>query len=116
MKSTNEIGKKGELIAQHYLESKRYTIIATNFRHQKAEIDIIAKKENVLTFIEVKYRTSITHGLPEEAIDEKKKKLIMSAAEHYIMTTNWEGAIQFDVISIIEDGSFNILHLEDVFY
>lgn len=109
-------GQKGEDLATQFLEKQGYRIIARNFRYRRAEIDIIAQKEKLLIFVEVKARSSHTFGYPEDFVDEKKAELIISAADYYIDTINWDGNIRFDIVSIMLKPQVNIRHFEDAFY
>ena len=112
-----ETGKLGEDKAVAYLEEKGYEILARNHRHRHAEIDIIAKKNKILTFVEVKTRTNISYGMPEEFVDATKRRLIMKAAEQYIFDQDWQGDIRFDVVSVvITQNTIKIQHIEDAFY
>ena len=77
MATHNDTGKKGEELAKSFLIEKGYEILASNYRYKKAEIDLIAKKENILAIIEVKTRTSIDYGAPESFVNNKKIKLIL---------------------------------------
>lgn len=112
-----ETGKLGEDKAVAYLEEKGYEILARNHRYRHAEIDIIARKNKMLTFVEVKTRTNVSYGMPEEFVDATKRRLIMKAAEQYIFDRDWQGDIRFDVVSvIITQGTVKIHHIEDAFY
>ena len=112
-----ETGKLGEDKAVAHLEEKGYEILTRNYRHRHAEIDIIARKNKILTFVEVKTRTNVSYGMPEEFVDATKRRLIMKAAEHYIFERNWHGDIRFDVISIVlTQNTVQIHHIEDAFY
>src|SRR5690606_40143305 len=73
MATHNETGKKGEQLAKEFLEANNYVILETNYRYKKAEIDIIALKNNILAIIEVKTRTSIDFGEPESFVNNKKR-------------------------------------------
>ena len=72
MADHNELGKLGEELAVDYLQKEGYDILDTNWTFQKAEIDIIAKKENILAIVEVKTRSSIDFGLPQDFVKPKK--------------------------------------------
>lgn len=109
-------GNYGENLAAHFLENKGFTILERNFRFKRAEIDIIAKKEKLLLFVEVKARTNQNFGFPEEAVNEKKVGLIIMAANHYIHEKHWHGEIRFDIIAISLKGTVEVVHLEDAFY
>jgi len=103
----NKLGKEGELIAFMILQRDGFTVLETNWRFQKAEIDVIAKKDGFLVFIEVKTRSSKKFGRPEDAIDKKKIALYKDAAEGYLEQYPTEAEIRFDVVSIIiaKDGT-----------
>jgi len=89
------------------LQRDGFTVLETNWRFQKAEIDVIAKKDGFLVFIEVKTRSSKKFGRPEDAIDKKKIALYKNAAEGYLEQYPTEDEIRFDVVSIIiaKDGT-----------
>jgi putative endonuclease len=106
-------GKEGEEIAAKHLEEKGFEVVAKNYRSGRAEIDLILKKETLLVFAEVKFRTKSWFGQPEEAVNSKKEELILGAAENYIYEINWHGKVRFDIISIIDKKE--ILHIEDAF-
>lgn len=110
------IGNRGEALAAQYLVEKGYSVIAKNYRHKRAEIDLIAQKAGLLVFVEVKARSSTGYGFPEEAVDEKKAAMIVDAADHYIYEAAWEGLIRFDVISVILQPEVSIRHFEDAFW
>ena len=116
MASHNELGTKGELLAVNFLRSKNYSILATNWRWHKAEVDIIAQIENTLVFAEVKTRSSDTFIKPEEAVNEKKQQLLIDAAEAYCEANMIEMELRFDVIAIVHQGSKIITkHIEGAF-
>ena len=97
----NKLGKDGELIALMFLQKKGISILKTNWRFQKAEVDIIAKNNNFLVFVEVKTRGNRRFGKPEDAIDKKKIALYKDAAEGYLLQYPTEAEIRFDIVSII---------------
>ena len=112
-----DTGKSGEDKAVAHLEEKGYEILARNHRFRHAEIDIIAKKNKILIFVEVKTRTNVSYGMPEEFVDATKRRLIMKAAEQYIFDRDWHGDIRFDVVSVvITQQTVKIQHIEDAFY
>ncbi|MBR2068568.1 MAG: YraN family protein [Candidatus Gastranaerophilales bacterium] len=111
-------GKYGEEIAQKYLIKQGYKIIETNFRYSKmAEIDIIAQKNNVLHFVEVKTRTGNFFGSPFEAVSKTKLSSIYKCAKFYLTkNTARYKKIQIDAIGIIlsENNEPDISFLEDI--
>lgn len=117
MASHNILGKFGEGLAQRYLTERAFTLIHTNWKHSYYEIDIIATKENVLHFIEVKTRRSHQYGLPEESVDTKKMKKLMVAAEAYLYAHPGWKRVQYDVlaISIEKQNQPEFFFIEDVY-
>ncbi len=97
------VGELGENISAHYLANSGYAILEKNYTCKFGEIDIIAKKGTVLAFIEVKTRTSISYGYPEEAVDKYKIKKIKNTANFFIANNKplQDFNFRFDVISII---------------
>ena len=88
--------------AARFLQEKGYEIMARNFRYQHAEIDLVAKKGKMMVFVEVKTRTNLSFGNPEEFVSYAKAKLVMKAAEHYIFTHNWQFDVRFDILAIFD--------------
>jgi putative endonuclease len=117
MASHNELGKKGEKIAQQYLLDQAFTIVATNWQKAKWEIDIIAQKEKLLVFAEVKSRTGNFFGDPEEAVHAQKEDYLRSAAEAFLEENSFEGEVRFDVIAITfyNEDDYELYHIEDAF-
>ncbi|MTG97561.1 endonuclease [Myroides sp. BIT-d1] len=109
MAEHNELGKLGEELAVEYLER--------NWRFQDKEIDIIALYNGVLVFIEVKTRSSLEFGLPQEFVKRHKIKRLLTAADAYIELNSREEEVRFDIIAIhAVNNEFSIDHLEDAFY
>lgn len=106
-------GKRGEDLAASYLEKKGYIILERNYRYRRGEIDLIAKKENLLVFVEVKLRSKTFFGQPEDAVDEKKAEKVLTTAENYIFETDWNGEVRYDIISIVDKKE--LVHFEDAF-
>lgn len=107
------IGKKGEELAAAFLENKGFTVVAKNYRHKKAEIDLIVQKDDFLVFVEVKTRSSAAYGEPEAFVDNKKARMIFSAAEEFILDNHWHGHVRFDVVSVKLRRETEIEHFED---
>ena len=112
----NELGKKGEQLAEEYLSGLGYTIISRNWRHGRYEIDLVTEKNEVLHFIEVKTRSSGNYGLPEESIDKKKlRHMVFAGAQYHQLFPQWK-RIQFDVLSISFAGNeIQYFLIEDVY-
>lgn len=117
MAEHNELGKLGEELAVEFLRKNGYEILDTNWTFQKAEIDIIAKKENTLAVVEVKTRSSLDFGLPQDFVKPKKIQLLVKAVNEYVISKNLDVEVRFDIIAINKEGkSFAIEHLIDAFY
>ncbi|HEY6144566.1 MAG TPA: YraN family protein [Flavobacterium sp.] len=117
MAEHNELGKLGEELAVEYLQKEGYEILETTWTFQKAEIDIIAQKENTLAVVEVKTRSSLEFGLPQDFVKPKKIQLLVKAVNEYVVFKNIDVNVRFDIIAIHKEGkSFVIEHLIDAFY
>lgn len=105
MYNKRKIGLEWEEKAKEYLLSKGYVIIEQNFLCKTGEIDIIAKEGNYLVFIEVKFRTSIAMGYPEESINFKKRQNIIKTARFYMLKNGMSEytPCRFDVVSILNN-------------
>lgn len=101
----NETGKKGEELACRFLTGQGYRIIERNWRCERKEIDIIARKGNLIIFIEVKTRGSVRYGEPEEFISEQKQRYLIHAAESYLIENDIDLESRFDVISVVISGN-----------
>ncbi len=112
-----ELGKRGESLAIEYLKVKGYKILEINWRTNHREVDIIAQDNDEIVFIEVKTRTSIYSGNPVEAVNVQKQRLLIDAAEDYIISNNIDLEARFDIISVIINGhKQNINHIKEAFY
>lgn len=118
MAKHNETGIKGEQIAENFLQKKGYLILHRNWCYEKTEVDIIAQKDDMLVFVEVKTRSSHKFGFPEDAVNNKKQNLLKTAAEAFLYANTGYNKIQFDIISIhLKDGDIKeIQHFDDAFY
>jgi len=106
------LGPRGEQIARRYLRRCGYLILARNYRAMGAEIDLVAVDDATLAFVEVKARSGLEAGTPQEAVDEHKQAQIRRAAESYVAARNAHGvAIRFDVIAITGAGRGRKLEL-----
>lgn len=117
MADHNELGKQGEALAVEFLQQKGYAILETNWTFQKAEIDIIAQKDSVLAIVEVKTRSSIDFGLPQDFVKPKKIQLLVKAVNEYVLVNDLDLEVRFDIIAIHKEGpEFNLEHIEEAFY
>lgn len=111
------IGKKGEALAESYLKQSGYLLLERNWRSGRLEVDIIARIDKWVVFVEVKSRSTAVFGSPNEAVTNKKQQLLIKAANHYLLALEEEVECRFDVISIIDpEGEAKIEHIENAFY
>ncbi|SEB99289.1 putative endonuclease [Tenacibaculum sp. MAR_2009_124] len=111
-----ELGKKGEQVACDFLLEKGYEILSRNYHFQKAEIDIIAQVKELLVVVEVKTRTSVYYGNPQDFVNEKKIKLLVKAINKYVDDNDIDLEIRFDIVAIVfEKNKFSVEHIEDAF-
>lgn len=105
MHNKRTVGKQFEQIANEYLKKQGYIILEQNFQCKTGEIDIIAKQNDYLVFVEVKYRTNTSLGLPEEAIDFRKMRKITRTSKYYMLINRISEytPCRFDVVSIINN-------------
>jgi putative endonuclease len=118
MATHNDLGRKGEAMAKAHLEATGYEVIDENWVFGKAEVDLIAYKNSVIVFTEVKTRTGNAFGEPEDFVDARKQRLLVEAADEYIYLMNHQGEVRFDIISILFDRNNNhtLKHIEDAFW
>ncbi|WP_179004131.1 YraN family protein [Winogradskyella forsetii] len=117
MAQHNELGKLGEQLATDYLLAKGYKIMARNFVFQKAEIDIIAKHNNVMICVEVKTRNSDFFGDPQEFVTPGKIKLLVKAMDAFIIENDIDLETRFDIIAVLKNKmTEQLTHYEDAFY
>lgn len=109
------VGSEKETKVQEYLQSKGYEIVARNFYTKHGEIDLIAKKDGYLVFFEVKYRADGRYGAPEEAVDYRKQKKIIAAAQYYLYKNRipFDTPCRFDVAGVTGE---NIRIIENAFW
>ncbi len=104
---TKKLGEKGETIAAAFLEKKGYKILFRNYKCHFGEIDIIAKHKKIISFIEVKTRSTTKYGLPQEAVIPSKQAKISRVALEFIQRYKMENrSARFDVVAVqlLSDG------------
>ena len=112
------LGQKGEELATLFLQQKDYRIIVRNYRCKIGEIDIIARDQKTLVFVEVKTRSSHSFGSPAMAVTAKKQRQISRTAENYLAQNHlFDDSARFDVIGITlpADGKTEIDHIKNAF-
>ncbi len=101
MAAHNELGRWGEDLAAAFLEEKGYAIIERDWKSGHHDLDIVAKDGSTLVIVEVKTRRNRLYGNPEEAIDYKKRRSLLSAINHYTKSHRIYSNVRFDIISIV---------------
>lgn len=117
MAAHNDLGHKGEDMAALFLQERGYCILERNWTNMgHKEIDIIAVKDDVVVFVEVKTRKVGSATTPISAVNEQKQRRIVLAADSYLRANRIDFCCRFDVIGIIYDGDESrIEHFEDAF-
>jgi len=116
MATHNELGNQGEQLAVEFLQKNSYQILERNWRFKKAEVDIIAIKNEILAVIEVKTRSSNYFGNPQDFVNQKKIQLLVEAINEYVISKEIDVEVRFDIIAILKNkNDFKIEHLEDAF-
>ncbi|ARA92897.1 MAG: YraN family protein [Bacteroidetes bacterium] len=122
--ATKDVGDRGEAIAAAYLEGLGYHILERQYRFQRAEVDLVCFEPaepydlgGELVFVEVKTRTGLGFGRPEEAVTPEKKRHIIRAAEAYLHERRLEGSpCRFDVVAVVlGEGEPQIEHFKHAF-
>ncbi|MEW7277964.1 YraN family protein [Aquimarina sp. 2201CG1-2-11] len=117
MAEHNALGKKGEQLAADFLIKKGYHILERNYRYLKSEVDIIAQKENTLTAVEVKTRSTPEFGDPQDFVKPKQIQSLVKAVNHYVIEQDLDVEVRFDIVAIIKNKlGTSIEHLENAFY
>ena len=105
MASHLDIGKEGERLAEVYLAGKGYKILQRNWRFGRYEIDLIATKNDLLRFVEVKFRSYTQYGKPEEAVTKKKIKALLQAIDQYLFLNPHHKDFRLDILSITQQSA-----------
>lgn len=106
------LGAKGEARARGYLKENGYKILEKNYKNPFGEIDIIAEKDGVIAFIEVKTRLSDKFGAPSEAVGKTRQTKYIMGAKSYFNGREMDCVVRFDLIEVYKD---RINHLENAF-
>lgn len=113
--NTTDTGRKAEKAASTYLEMRGYKVLERNWRRPRCEIDIIAQKDGVVYFIEVKYRRSDDQGGGLDAITGSKLRQMRYAAETWVEETEWQGSSQLGAIEISDPNYTVMSFIDNVF-
>lgn len=117
MAEKNETGRIGENIARSYLKKHGLTILHTNWRFHRYELDIVARDKTHLVIVEVKTRSKNHLLAPEEAVNKRKIRRIVAAADAYARKFALDLPVRFDVVCLIKNGLiYEVEHIVDAFY
>lgn len=114
-KARSSLGLQGEEKALQFLQAQGFTVIERNFAKRGGEIDIIACKDNLLIFVEVKTRSTTYFNTSEVITPSKQKKIIYTAKSFLAESRYIDKACRFDVI-LIEGNSLQVTHIPHAFY
>lgn len=110
-----QLGAQGETAARHWLESLGYQCLAQNVYTRQGELDLVMKEGMALVFVEVKFRRSLRHGQPLEAITPAKQRHLLQAARYYLLKYPHAGPIRFDALGIYQqaNGELQFTHIKN---
>ena len=110
-------GALGERVAERWLVGRGWSIVGRRFRSGHRDIDLVARRDGLVAFVEVKTRQSAELGDPVEAVDWRKRRELARSAAVWIERFGRPGdAYRFDVIGVLIAGRrTRIRHLEDAF-
>jgi putative endonuclease len=110
-------GRQGENLAVDFLREEGYQILECNWRFKHIEVDIIARDKDQLVIAEVKTRSGNSYGEPSTAVDFRKQRFLIFAAERYLFSHNLDLEVRFDIVSIIIDHGRTVLeHIKEAFH
>jgi putative endonuclease len=113
------LGQRAESLAARYLEDRGYTMLARNWRRPEGELDLVAGREGLCVFVEVRSRTGTERGHPLETVDARKRARVRRAARMYLDEERPVAAVfRFDVVGVtfaLDDSPPEIIHVEDAF-
>lgn len=106
-------GAWGERLAQDFLKKKGYHILETNYRCREGEIDIVAMHQNCLVFVEVRTKSNLEFGSPEESITAAKKGHMRRSAQHYLIQQNQSpDSWRIDLVAVEMDLNNKLRRIE----
>ena len=112
-----KLGEEKERFVCEYLKTGGYRILEQNFRCRFGEVDIVARHGKYLVFIEVKYRRSDASGLPQEAVDVRKQRVISRVALYYLHRYGYVETtpVRFDVVAVSGEKDFSVALYQNAF-
>ena len=110
-------GRKGEDLAAESYQKQGFIILKRNYRFGRAEVDIIAKKDDTLAIVEVKWRSNNYFGDPQSFVSKKQQRSLITAANHYVNSNGLDVHVRFDIVSIVgKQPKVDIQIIENAFY
>jgi putative endonuclease len=117
MENNQSFGRRGEDLAAEFLTEEGYELLERNWYFKHNEVDIIARDRDQLVIVEVKTRSGNSYGEPSTAVDFRKQRYLIFAAERYLFGHNLDLEVRFDIISIIIDQGRTVLeHIKEAFH
>lgn len=115
--NTISVGTAGEKAACNYLKKNKYKILERNYRKPFGEIDLIARRGETVSFVEVKTRRSAEFGLPCEAVTYAKRQRLIRTAYTYIEEMGLDANYSFDVIEVFHNNGKikSVRHIQNAF-
>ena len=112
-----QIGADKEAFVCEWSEKHGYKIVERNFRCRIGEIDIVAREGGYLVFLEVKYRSHDRNGLPEEAVDWRKQRVISRVALFYLRRFGYGETtpVRFDVVAVFKEDDLSVALYQNAF-
>jgi putative endonuclease len=107
-KSHLEVGKMGEELAKSFLKKQGYKIIEQNYKTKYSEIDLVASKQKMLVFVEVRTKIGENFGTPEETINKNKIRKLLGNAKAYMFIKKWDGLSRIDAICIVLKPDYSV--------
>lgn len=114
MATKDALGKLGERIASHHLQTLGYQVLATNWRAAAGEVDVVAADCDCLVMCEVKTRRTLSHGHPSEAVNAHRVANLSAAVEQWLAVDGEFQSGRVDVVSIVIGPPLAIEHLRNV--
>ena len=113
------VGHKAEVIAYHHLVKQGLKLIVKNYSCRYGEIDLIMRQDQIVIFVEVRYRQSVNFGLPQETVNYYKQQKIIKSAQNFLLQKKISNQCpcRFDIVAIhgtIPDHKIN--WIKDAFY
>ncbi len=110
------VGAQGEQFVAQFLEQQKYTVLARNFRTKMGEIDLIARKKNLIVFVEVKTRTTDYFELSQLIVPSKQRKIVATAAAFILENKSYQCIYRFDVALVVgRNPQFDLNYVDNAF-